>query len=102
MVRLRGVIVCSIEAFIRFQFLHGAIKGATAGAYPALLKNFNSYMVRLREWAAGSKGIVFSNFNSYMVRLRDDLIANPVMNRWDFNSYMVRLRDFRIFAFGFC
>ena len=55
---------------VEFQFLYGTIKRTTSIQVLTRPKNFNSYMVRLKDCLLIH---IFSypyNFNSYMVRLK--------------------------------
>ena len=54
-----------------FQFQYGAIKGGVAGTiWIGVCLNFNSSMVRLRDFAAANDYRLIWYFNSSMVRLR--------------------------------
>jgi len=103
---LYGAIKVDLIAYIRqssiiFQFLYGAIKVRRKFYNINLVRNFNSYMVRLKHFFSRIFFKLQIHFNSYMVRLKPSKKWAIEVFEKNFNSYMVRLK-FSAFSFLFC
>jgi len=56
---------------LAFQFHYGSVKSVARDTVAPLISNFNSTMVRLKDWAGMGFVFYLVHFNSTMVRLKD-------------------------------
>ena len=92
MVRLKAHYVVLSGPLLSFQFQYGTIKSLCLNFYIRMQRNFNSSMVRLKEYRDRQLSREHANFNSSMVRLKATYLAATGMALGNFNSSMVRLK----------
>ena len=92
MVRLKAKLIKhNAEGYI-FQFHYGTIKSRLARDVEFTFRDFNSTMVRLKEFCVSIEPRPPTNFNSTMVRLKERCVACFKVRGFYFNSTMVRLK----------